>query len=198
MAIGLLLLVLLLAAFALLRLQRLRRTRPSSLPTPRTLFNLGIGDIVQCDGRDWVVEDRLLYDEDGFQWLEYLLRDGPEARWLAVCEDDWLELSWLEAAPSALARHLAAGPTPFPQQIHWDGLTYERREEGRASASSSARTMNRHLTSCRFADYEAEGQRLLSVERWDAETDVTIGHRIDPSALTLLPGDGRSVYRLNG
>jgi len=199
MTIWLLLLVLLVSAWALLGAQRLRRTQPSELPAPRTLFDLRTGDIVQCDGRDWVVEDRLLYDEDGFQWLEYLLRDGPEARWLAVCEDDWLEVSWLEQGPPALLRQLASAATPFPDQIHCEGLTYERREEGRASATSSARTMNRHLASCRFADYEAEGQRVLSVERWnDDETEVTIGRRIDPAALALLPGDGRSVYRPAG
>jgi hypothetical protein len=34
------------------------------------------------------------------------------------------------------------------------------------------------------------------VERWDEDgPEVTLGHRIDPGTLMLLPGDGRSVYR---
>lgn len=196
MGIWVLLLLLLVASVVALLVQRQRRKRPSRLPAARTLFDLRTGDIIQFDGSDWVVEDRLLYDEDGFQWLEYLLRDGPEARWLSVCEDDWLEVNWLQEGPKDLARQLASQPKGFPAEIDCDGVTYTLKEQGQASATSAARTMNRHLSSCRFADYEADDQKVLSVERWfDAETEVTVGHQIDPAALVLLPGDGQSVYR---
>jgi hypothetical protein len=196
MGVWILLLVLLAAAALLLRIERARRRRPTLPPGTRTLFDLRTGDIVQAGGRDWVVEDRLLYDDDGFQWLEYLLRDGPEARWLVVCEDDWLEVSWLEAGPEALVRQLEAEPDPFPPVITWEGVAYALREQGSATATSSSRTMNRRLSACRYGDYEAPGQRLLAVERWgDDPPEITVGERIDPAAPVLLPGDGRSVYR---
>ena len=60
MAVWLLLLLLLLAAVALLLLRRARLRRRAPQLQGRTLFNLTTGDIVQHDGRDWVVEDRLL------------------------------------------------------------------------------------------------------------------------------------------
>jgi hypothetical protein len=56
---------------------------------------------------------------------------------------------------------------------------------------------------CRFADYTGPGERVLGLEIWtqagagpgDAEIEATAGRLIDPRSLTLLPGDGRSVYR---
>jgi hypothetical protein len=196
MGFWLLLLLMLAAAFALLRLQRWRRTRPVTLPAQRTLFDLRTGDIVQLEGGDWVVEDRLVYDDDGFQWLEYLLRDGPAARWLVVCEDDWLEVSWLEDAPAGLAVRMEEAAVAFPRQIEWDGVVYVLREQGHAGVTASGRVMNRRLSGCRFGDYEGPDQRVLSVECWEGEApEVTLGHRIDPASLVLLPGDGRSVYR---
>ncbi len=207
MGVWILLLGLLLAALVLLRVQRRERRTPA-LPRARTLFDLSTGDIVQAGSRDWVVEDRLLYDDGGFQWLEYLLRDGPDGRWLSVCEDDWLEVSWLEPAPLELIHQVEELPDPFPDRIHWEGVAYGLREQGRAGATSSSRTMNRRLGGCRYGDYEGPEGRVLSLERWegggpgavaagagDDEAEITLGRRIDPAALTLLPGDGRSVYR---
>lgn len=213
MGVWVLLVLLLVAAWALRQLQK-RRPPPAALPQERTLFDLRTGDIVQAEGRDWVVEDRLLYDEEGFQWLEYLLRDGSEGRWLCVCEDDWLEVSWLEQGPAELARQLDRQPLPFPGKISWEGATYQLKEQGRAAVTSTSRTMNKRLSGCRFGDYEGPDGLVLSLERWDggspgsrppapgsepgpaeAEAEVTLGRLLDPASLLLLPGDGRSVYR---
>jgi hypothetical protein len=215
MGVWVLLVLLLVAAWALRQLQQGRRRSVANLPQEsleRTLFDLRTGDIVQADGRDWMVEDRLLYDEEGFQWLEYLLRDGSEGRWLCVCEDDWLEVSWLEGGPAELARQLDRQPLAFPVRISWEGVTYVLKEQGRAVVSSSSRTMNKRLSGCRFGDYEGPDGLVLSLERWDggspgssspapgsepgpAEAEVTLGRLLDPASLVLLPGDGRSVYR---
>lgn len=192
----LLLLVLLVLAWVVLALQRSRRRlasrSASRLLRDRTLFDLQLGDIVQVDSRDWVVEDRLLYAEDGFQWLEYLLRDGEQARWLVVCEDDWLEVSLLETVAFR-------PPRPLPKELNWQGQAYTLREQGQASVTATLRTLNRRPGSCRYADYVGAEGRVLAVELWgvgeDQEAEVSAGRRIEPSSLTLLPGDGRSVYR---
>jgi hypothetical protein len=178
---------------AVQRIRRQRAARTRALPLrERTLFDLQLGDIVQADGRDWVVEDRLLYDDEGFQWLEYLLRDGDEARWLVVCEDDWLEVSWLESVTFR-------PPLPLPAELAWEGVTYTLREQGRARMTATLRRMNSRPGTCRYADYVAAEGRVLCVELWgsgeDMEAEVTAGLRIEPTSLGLLPGDGRSVYR---
>ena len=172
------------------RLQGQRRRRLAL--RDRTLFDLQLGDIVQAEGSDWVVEDRLLYEDDGFQWLEYLLRDREEARWLVVCEDDWLEVSWLEAVDWR-------PPLPLPKQFRWQDQLWSLREQGSASVTATLRTLNRRPGNCRYADYVSAENRVLCVELWgsgeDQEAEVTTGRRIEPTSLTLLPGDGRSVYR---
>lgn len=211
-----LLLSLLLAGVLLLLLQRRRELaagrRSAALSLhDRTLFNLEPGDIVQAEARDWAVEDRLLYDDDGFQWLEYLLRDGADHRWLVVCEDDWLEVDWLELVA-------CKPPLPLPERLDWQGQSYALQEQGLAWVSRRGAAMNSRLGTCRYADYAGPDQRRLCVELWggdlaaglrtalgpagaagDAEgageIEVTVGRRLDPLSLTLLPGDGRPVYR---
>ncbi|WP_457767287.1 DUF4178 domain-containing protein [Cyanobium sp. ULC082] len=208
MTVWIFLLGLLVAAVVVLQLWRWRR-RPAALPQDRTLFSLCTGDIVQFEGRDWVVEDRLLYSDAGFEWLEYLLRDGNDGRWLSVCEDDWLEVSWLESVSSselAPASFAGSGAGRFPARLQLDGVTYALKEQGQASISSSARVMNRRQSGCRYADYTGTGGLVLSLEQWDQAAaaasgeppdppELTVGRLIDPALLTLLPGDGRSVYR---
>ena len=157
----LLLVLLLVAAGALLVAQRLRRQRGKGAALlERTLFDLRVGDIVQLDGGDWVVEDRLLYQSGEEQWLEYLLRDGAAQGWLCVEEDDWLEVSWLELAPEELARRLREGENPLPEKLLWEGIPYALRERGRASLMASARTLNRRVGECRYGDYEAAEGRV--------------------------------------
>jgi hypothetical protein len=204
------LLLVLFAAAALLLLLRQRRRLESARPPAleaRHLFNLRIGDIVQAQGRDWVVEDRLLYEQPGgFQWLEYRLQDGSDSRWLSVCEDDELEISWLRSADPAALDNPKALRNAVPERLHWAGRAYRRIEKGAATLRADARVMNRRVGLCTFADYEAVGaadgpDRLLSVEWWGGggdpagEIEITVGDRLDAGALALLPGDGRSVYR---
>lgn len=203
-----LLLLLLLAAGAALLWWQIRRQRRRLPPRSPTLFSLQLGDLVQFDGRDWVVENRLEYDDDGFRWLEYLLRDGRQQGWLSVEEDDWLELSWYEPVRSAASLPAFRPGAALPQTLTWNGRTYTLRERGKATLVSSLRAMPQRSDSqeiCRYGDYEAEDGSLLALELWekgrqgapqsDVEPELAEGRRLEPSLVAVLPGDGRSVYR---
>ena len=63
----------------------------------RSVFNLQVGDIVQYMGIDWVVEGKLTYTVDEYSWMEYMLQDNNDIRWLSVEEDDTVEVALLEA-----------------------------------------------------------------------------------------------------
>jgi Domain of unknown function (DUF4178) len=154
----------------------------------RTVFNLQIGDIVQYEGADWVVEGQLTYDDSGFVWLEYLLQDGDRQRWLSVEEDDRLEVLWLEAVT-----HLDISGHP-PAQMTINNITYRQVESGSARMTRQGTTLNRQAQACRYFDYVGPEATVLCVENWNGDMDITIGKQIRPSALTLLPGDGRRVY----
>lgn len=173
------------------RQQRLEGAPPqASLPTAaRTVFDLQVGDIVQYLATDWVVEGRLDYNDNGYTWMEYLLQDGDRLSWLSVEEDDRVEVALLEVTTD-----LELGAEP-PRQITYLGDAYRRVEAGVAMMSRIGQTRQRQAEKCRYFDYEGPDDKVLSVEIWSDEPEVTVGKRIRPSSLTILPGQGRSVYR---
>lgn len=161
----------------------------NNAPENRTIFNLQLGDIVEYFGRDWIVEGKLIYDEDGFTWIEYLLQDQQDIRWLSVEEDDRVELSWMQPT-----RNLDIPRNP-PNPITFEGETYHCVDSGVASMKREGSVLNRQAEQCRYFDYESEDGKLLSVEDWNGETEVTSGEEISPSDISIFPGEGQSVYR---
>ena len=162
----------------------------SAIGLRRTVFALKMGDIVQYDARDWVVEGVLVYDEAGFKWLEYLLQDQDEIRWLSVEEDDRIELLWMAPCPDLdVAR-------PGATVLQVAGEQYQLQESGTAQMTRRGNTLNRQAEECRYYDYIAEDNRgnHLSVENWNGDIEVTRGQTIRPQDLQLLPGDGAQVY----
>jgi len=158
-------------------------------PTERTIFTLEIGDIVQYMGTDWVVEGRLTYEDKGYNWFEYLIQDNDSIRWLSVDEDDRVEVSLLEPT-----NQLEVSNEP-PKQLMFEGETYRCVESGIAKMTRTGTTLRRTAERCRYFDYEGSDNRVLSIEDWDGEIEVTVGERINPRMLTLLPGTGEQVYR---
>ncbi|MGF1536902.1 MAG: DUF4178 domain-containing protein [Elainellaceae cyanobacterium] len=172
----------------------------SSRPQPRTretsrnltrqpsIFDMRIGDIVQYAGRDWVVEGKLVYNDDGFSWLEYMLQDDNDIRWLSVEEDDWVTVSLLNSVNS-----LDVSTTP-PQELTFEGVAYRRVESGTAQMRREGNPRRPDIEQCRYFDYEGPEDRVLSVEDWDGDIEVTAGTVIAPRSLVILPGQGNSVY----
>ena len=188
-----LILIIIMAVLAVALLMQQKRSTAVSTHQPstaveRTLFDLQLGDIVQHDGTDWVVEGQLIYDEKGFQWYEYLLQDGDRRRWLAVEEDDWVDVQLLETLTSI---DISADP---PQELTVDGRVYRLVDSGTARMSRKGRLDRPNAETCRFYDYDGPDNKVLSVEDWDGDIEVTVGDRISPQSLTILPGDGQSVY----
>ena len=192
------LLLLLLAIIAYVGVQRRSAQSRHEVATNRelTLFDLKVGDIVQHDATDWVVEDRLVYRQGEFSWFEYLLRDGEQSLWLVVNEDDNLVVTLEREIDLPLS--LDAKP---PSQLELDGRVYRLSERGTADVTAEQRRVNRRLGSCQFFDYRSGSSAVLSIELWGntatgaGELEVTVGERIRPLSLSLLPGDGQSVYR---
>ena len=192
------LLLLLLAIIAYVGVQRRSAQSRHEVATNRelTLFDLKVGDIVQHDATDWVVEDRLVYRQGEFSWLEYLLRDVEQSLWLVVNEDDNLVVTLEREIDLPLS--LDAKP---PSQLELDGRVYRLSERGTADVTAEQRRVNRRLGSCQFFDYRSGSSAVLSIELWGntatgaGELEVTVGERIRPLSLSLLPGDGQSVYR---
>lgn len=154
----------------------------------RNVFNLQIGDIVQYLEGDWVVEGKLTYEEEGFTWFEYMVQDGDRICWLSVEEDDRVVVCWLEQT-NALDISF-----PPPQKLNLSGVAYTCTDSGIANMTRQGILVRRDGEQCQYYDYEAPGGKILSIENWQGDIEVTMGEKIRPSVLSLLPGDGRRVY----
>ena len=110
-----------------------------------------------------------------------------------VIEDDWLEVSWLNPVPED---QLRLG-VPMPRVIDYEGISYLLNEKGTASYSTEGRVNNQKGV-CSFFDYQTVQGYKLSFELYgseeDGDLDVNVGRKIDSQDLSILPGDGTSVY----
>lgn len=162
---------------------------PSPTSIPRNLFNLQIGDIVQYFDTDWFVEGMSIYDEDGYTWQEYLLQDGNRIAWLSVEEDDRLIVGLLEPTKELEITAEPAKQLTFAGEIYHQSGAGRARMTRRLRASGQAQVLN-----CRYFDYEGPGQKMLSIENWNGEWEVTAGLSVSPRELRILPGEGESVH----
>ena len=153
------------------------------------LFDLRIGDIVQYFGEDWVVEGKLTYNDDGFVWMEYILQLGDRTVWLSVEEDDSLETCLLDPV-----KDLDISGEP-PHRLTYRGNEYRLDEASTATMTRLTSTGQRSSEQCDYYDYEGPDDLVLSIEDWGGKREITAGKAISPKSLTILPGDGSSVYR---
>ncbi len=180
--------LLLMAAIGLVFWQAQRNVIPV-IPGRRTVFTLQLGDIVQYGGTDWVVEGRLTFQESGYEWLEYMLQDGDRLTWLAVEEDDVLEIYWMEIVTDL---ELRGDP---PKNLTYQGITYRQTQTGVAHMTRTGTMRHQPPARCRYYDYVVpDSNQRLAIEMWDNDVEISVGLSIRSSALTLLPGDGRRVY----
>lgn len=161
------------------------RVLPPASPTatlagdPRALK---VGDVVNHDGSDFIVEGTLRFDEGGFVWQEHLLVDGERRLWLSV-EDDEGELEVIE-----WRRHKGLTLQPGAKTIEHEGVSYSLEERGRADYTSEGVTGGLGGGIAEYADYAA-GDRRLGFERYTADGDweVSVGQKISPLALDIYP-----------
>jgi len=153
-----------------------------------TIFTLQLGDVVQYDNVDWIIEDKLTYNDGGWEWVDYLLQDGDRIGFLSVEDDDTLEVSFTETVKDCPIENLPA------DQITYGQLEYKKEESGTAQLKR-ARKPNSPAETCKYYDYSGPGEAVLSIEDWGGQMEVSVGQTIRPYQLTFLPGDGESVYR---
>jgi hypothetical protein len=158
---------------------------PAAAPSSG-VHTLKIGDVVNHDGADWIVEGTLRFDQDGFAWQEHRLVDRDRTLWLSVEDDEGLEVVVWE-------RQGGTNLEPGPEQITHDGVSYELEERGKASFTSEGTTATAPSGRVEFADYAA-GDKRLSFERYgqDAGWEVGIGNVISEHALDIYPSGGGS------
>jgi hypothetical protein len=159
----------------------------------RGISDLRVNDVVQHDGRDYLVEGVIRYEEAGHRWLMGRLVDGRDLRWLLV---------GLERSGSSTVRMMQAVDdlemTGYPPEVLVRGeLRYRFDKRGTATtslegatgslgsgASGGAGTVHR----CRWWNYHAPGRDCLLVEQWGEDYRVLVGQRVGDAEIEMMPG----------
>ncbi|MCA9674884.1 MAG: DUF4178 domain-containing protein [Kofleriaceae bacterium] len=160
----------------------------------RTIRDLRPGDVLTMDGRDFLVEGVLSYDEDGHRWVAGRIVDGSDVRWLVV---------GIERVGAALTRLLqqdseteVSGYPPEAMVVGTVRYTLDKRGTATAKLAGDVGPMGGmkakrpadHVERCRWWLYDAAGDDTLIVEQWGGEYRVLRGKKVAGDTLDLIPG----------
>jgi len=160
----------------------------------RTIRDLRVGDVLTMDGKDFVVEGTIHYDEDGHRWVAGRTVDGADVLWLVV---------GIERVGTALVRVLRQEAeheiSGYPSEAIVIGETryaLDKRgtatcklggELGALGAAKDKRPEN-HVERCRWWLYNGAGDDTLVLEQWGGEFRVLRGKKVSPDTIDLIPG----------
>lgn len=141
---------------------------------------IGVGDVIAYGGRDFIVRGTLELDEDGFRWQEHLLDDVEVRRWLAVEDDEELELTLYESVR-------APGLEPGPHSLAHDGVTYALDEHGTARFRAVGTTGTGPSGRLEYYDYTSDDRRLAFERYGTGSWEVSTGQVVPAYALDIYP-----------
>ncbi|MGN6107296.1 MAG: DUF4178 domain-containing protein [Kofleriaceae bacterium] len=160
----------------------------------RTVRDLRVDDVLTIDGKDFLVEGLISYDEDGHRWTGGRVVDGSDVKWLLV----GLE----RAAASSLRLLTQDEATPIagypPEALVIGEVRYALDKRGAATCQLfgdvgglGALKKDRpegHVERCRWWLYSAPGDDTLLVEQWGSDYRLLRGKKIGDGTVELIPG----------
>jgi len=160
----------------------------------RTVRDLRVDDVLTIDGKDFLVEGMIQYDEDGHRWISGRIVDGGDVKWLLI---------GIERASASSTRLLAQDSTTpltgYPPEALVIGETrYVLDKRGAATCSLygdvgglGAMKKDRpegHVERCRWWLYNATGDDTLVVEQWGQDYRMLRGKKVGDGTVELIPG----------
>lgn len=159
----------------------------------RTLRDLRVNDIVTMDGRDYLCEGVVSYDEDGHRWSGGFLVDGSISHWLII---------GIERTGAVTPRLFTIDPTPIsgypPEAMVVGELRYTLDKRGTATCKLSGEVgglgnlkkdrPENHVERCRWWLYSAAGDDSMLIEQWGDDYRVLRGKKVDGGTIDLMPG----------
>jgi Domain of unknown function (DUF4178) len=159
----------------------------------RTLRDLRVNDVVTMDGRDFLCEGLVAYDEDGHRWSGGRLVDGTDSKWLVM---------GLERTGSGTPRLMTTDSTQIsgypPEAMVIGDVRYTLDKRGTATCKLSGdvgglgglkkdRPEN-HVERCRWWLYSAPGDDSMIIEQWGDDFRVLRGKKVDGGTIDMIPG----------
>jgi hypothetical protein len=160
----------------------------------RTVRDLRVDDVLTIDGKDYLCEGLIAYDEDGHRWIGGRIVDGGEVTWLVV---------GIDRASSSSTRLLKQDEsTPIsgypPEAIVIGEVRYALDKRGTATCQLfgdvgglGALKKDRpegHVERCRWWLYGAPGDDTLLVEQWGSDYRLLRGKKVGDAMVELIPG----------
>ncbi|MDB4961449.1 MAG: hypothetical protein JWP01_1448 [Myxococcales bacterium] len=160
----------------------------------RTVRDLRVDDVLTIDGKDFLCEGLIGYDEDGHRWIAGRVVDGAEVKWLVVgieragsggtrlmTQDDSQSIAGYppEAIVIGEARYVLDKRGAATCQLHGDVGTLGDLKKDRPAG---------HVERCRWWLYSAPGEDTLLVEQWGGDYRVLRGNKIGDGIVELIPG----------
>ncbi len=160
----------------------------------RTVRDLRVDDVLTIDGKDFLVEGMIEYDEDGHRWIGGRVVDGTDVKWLIV---------GIERVGTGATRLLAQDEsTPIagypPEALVIGDVRYVLDKRGAATCSLhgdlgplGALKKDRpdgHVERARWWLYSAPGDDTLLVEQWGSDYRVLKGKKVGEGTVELIPG----------
>jgi len=160
----------------------------------RTVRDLHVEDVLTIDGRDFLVEGLIKYDEDGHRWIGGRIVDDKDVRWLVV---------GLERTGSSALRLMTQDETTSisgypPEAIVIGEIRFALDKRGAATCALHGELgalgdlkkgrPEGHTERCRWWLYAAPGDDTLIVEQWGADYRVLRGKKVGEGTVDLIPG----------
>jgi hypothetical protein len=160
----------------------------------RTVRDLRVDDVLTIDGKDFLVEGMINYDEDGHRWTGARVVDGGEVRWLVV----GIERTGL-GSMRLLAQDETVQIAGYPPEVLVIGeVRYALDKRGAATCALhgelgplGALKKDRpdgHVERARWWLYSAPGDDTLLLEQWGSDYRVLRGKKVGEAGLELIPG----------
>lgn len=160
----------------------------------RTVRDLRVDDVLTIDGKDFICEGSIAYDEDGHRWIAGRCVDGADVRWVVVGID-----RTGTSATRLLAQDESTQIAGYPPEAIVVGETrYALDKRGTATCSLKgdvgplgAAAKDRpegHTERCRWWLYSAPGDDTMLVEQWGADYRVLRGKKVGEATIELMPG----------
>jgi hypothetical protein len=167
---------------------------PADNALERGVRDLRVGDVLTIDGRDFLCEGSIRYDEDGHRWRAGRCVDGKDVRWLVV---------GIERTGTTATRLLTQDESmPItgypPEAIVLGDIRYALDKRGTATCElrgdlGALGDLKKdrpegHVERCRWWLYSAPGEDTLIVEQWGADYRLLRGKKIVEGTIDLIPG----------
>jgi len=160
----------------------------------RTVRDPRVDDVLTIDGKDFIVEGVINYDEDGHRWSGARVVDGGEVKWLVVGIERTGAGS-LRLLTQDEATQIAGYP---PEVLVIGEVRYALDKRGAATCTLSGELgplgalkkdrPDGHVERARWWLYSAPGDDTLVLEQWGADYRVLRGKKIGEGTIELIPG----------